>query len=55
MSMQFAPIEILGPTCPCGARRDKPKGRCRKCRARSAWLRHNTRHRNSMHARSKRK
>lgn len=29
--------------CPCGASAESARGLCRKCRARTAWRRHNTR------------
>lgn len=29
--------------CPCGAVTEHPSGLCRKCHARMAWRRHNTR------------
>jgi hypothetical protein len=49
MSMRFVTLEMLGLSCPCGARRDTPNGRCRKCSARSAWSRRKT-HRNRHHS-----
>jgi hypothetical protein len=55
MSTRFVTLEMLGPSCPCGARRDNPRARCRKCRARSAWFRHKTRRHHSARSRNGRK
>jgi hypothetical protein len=35
-------IDKRGLQCPCGAQRDVPGMRCRKCRARSRWYRRKT-------------